>query len=115
VDLSLFLDFLDRMRRIEVQGSTGTSPSQRATMTYASLLAMGLFINSQSLVGDGARILQWWRLVISSNVCICDVGVWWWPLASASVEKSRNNFLQSFQDNYFFPSMYVSFHNCLLM
>jgi hypothetical protein len=42
------------MLRILVQDSTGMSPSRRTTMTYASLLAAGLFIESQILVDDGA-------------------------------------------------------------
>jgi hypothetical protein len=54
VELSLILDFVDGMRRILVQGSMGTSPDQRATVTCASLLAADLFIDSQILVGDGA-------------------------------------------------------------
>jgi hypothetical protein len=37
-----------------VQDSTGTFPGRRATTTCASLLAVGLFIDSQSLVRDGA-------------------------------------------------------------
>jgi hypothetical protein len=54
VDLSLFSYFMGGMRWFLVQGSTGTSPGQLATATCASLLAAGLFIDSQSLVGDGA-------------------------------------------------------------
>jgi hypothetical protein len=37
-----------------VQDSTGTFPGRHATMTCASLRAAGLFIDSQSLFGDGA-------------------------------------------------------------
>jgi hypothetical protein len=37
-----------------VQDSIGTSPGRRATTTCASLHAAGLFIDSQSLFGDGA-------------------------------------------------------------
>jgi hypothetical protein len=54
VELSLILDFVDGMRQILVQGSMGTSPDRRATVTCASLLAADLFIDSQILVGDGA-------------------------------------------------------------
>jgi hypothetical protein len=54
VDLSLFPDFIGGMRWFLFQGSTGTSPGRHATTTYASLLAAGLFIDSQSLIGDGA-------------------------------------------------------------
>lgn len=54
VDMPFFSDFVDVRRRILVQDSTGTSPGRRATVTCASLLAAGLFINLQSLVGDGA-------------------------------------------------------------
>jgi hypothetical protein len=49
-------DFIDRMRRILVQDSTRTSPSRLTTMTYALLLAAGLFIESQNLVDDGASL-----------------------------------------------------------
>jgi hypothetical protein len=54
VDLSLFPDFIDGMRQILVQDSMVTSLDCRVTTTCASLLAAGLFIGSQSLVGDGA-------------------------------------------------------------
>jgi hypothetical protein len=54
VDMPFFSDFVDGRRRILVQDSTGTSPGRRATATCASLLTAGLFIDSQSLVGDGA-------------------------------------------------------------
>jgi hypothetical protein len=54
VDLSSFPDFVDGMRRFLVQDNTTTFSGRRATTTYASLLAAGLFIDSQSLVGDGA-------------------------------------------------------------
>jgi hypothetical protein len=48
VDLSFFSDL--------VQDNTGTSPGRRATSTCGSLLAAGLFIDSQSLVGDGSLL-----------------------------------------------------------
>ena len=54
VDLSFLSDFVDGRRQILVQDSTGTSPGRRATTTCAFLRAAGLFIDSQSLVGDGA-------------------------------------------------------------
>jgi hypothetical protein len=54
VDLSFFSDFVDWRRRVLVQDSTETSPGRRATTTCALLRAAGLFIDSQSLVGDGA-------------------------------------------------------------
>ena len=66
VDLSFFLVLVDAMRQIWVQGSTGTSLDRRATATCALLLAAGLFIDSQSLVGDGASLdlamVEAWRL-----------------------------------------------------
>ena len=51
---SFLSDFVDGRRQILVQDSTGTSPGRRATTTCALLRAAGLFIDSQSLVGDGA-------------------------------------------------------------
>jgi hypothetical protein len=56
VDLSFFFTFIDGRRQILVQDNTGRSldPGQRATTTYASLRVAGLFIDSQSLVDDGA-------------------------------------------------------------
>jgi hypothetical protein len=53
IDLSFFLDFIDGIRRILVQDSTGMFSDRRVTTTYASLLAAGLL---QSLVGDGASL-----------------------------------------------------------
>jgi hypothetical protein len=53
VDLSLFSDFIDESLQILFQDNTGT-PGRRATTTCALLHAAGLFIDSQSLVGDGA-------------------------------------------------------------
>jgi hypothetical protein len=54
LDLSFFSDFVDGRQHILVQDSTGTSPGRRATTTCASFHAAGLFIDSQSLCGDGA-------------------------------------------------------------
>jgi hypothetical protein len=54
VDMSIFTDFVDGRRRI--QDNTWTSSGQCATTTCASLRAAGLFIDSQSLVGDGALL-----------------------------------------------------------
>jgi hypothetical protein len=54
VDLSSFPDFVNGIRRSLVQDSTGTFLDRRATTTCALLHAAGLFINSQSLVGDSA-------------------------------------------------------------
>jgi hypothetical protein len=54
MDLSFLLDFVKGMQWILVQDSTGTFSGRRATLTCALLLAAGLFIDSQSLVGDGA-------------------------------------------------------------
>jgi hypothetical protein len=54
VDLSFFSNFVDGRRRILVKDSTGTFLGRRATMTRASLCAAGLFIDPQSLFGDGA-------------------------------------------------------------
>jgi hypothetical protein len=56
VDLSSFPDFVDVMRRFLVQDSTGTFPGRRATTTYASLLAVGLFIDPQTLL---AMVILW--------------------------------------------------------
>jgi hypothetical protein len=39
-----------------VQDNMGTSRGRRATATRDSLLAAGLFIDSQTLVGDGALL-----------------------------------------------------------
>jgi hypothetical protein len=86
VDLSSFPDFVDGMRRSLVQDSTGTFPDRRATATCASLHAAGLFIDSQSLVGDGAssdltmvearRLFErlfrrLWRLVAAASFSEC--------------------------------------------
>lgn len=54
--MSFFFDFVDGRRRILVQDSMGTSLGRHATSTCASLLAAGLFIDSQSLIGDGALL-----------------------------------------------------------
>jgi hypothetical protein len=56
VDLSFSPDFFGGMRWILVQDSTGMSPGRRALATCASLLAAGLFIDSQSLVDDGVSL-----------------------------------------------------------
>ena len=56
VDMPFFSDFVDGRRQILVQDSTETFPGRHATATCASLLAAGLFIDSQSLVGDGAGL-----------------------------------------------------------
>jgi hypothetical protein len=54
VDLSFFSDFVDGRQRILVQDNTyGDIPSRHATATCALLRAAGMFIDSQSLVGDG--------------------------------------------------------------
>jgi hypothetical protein len=53
VDLPFFSDYVDRRRQVLVQDSTGTSPGRRATMIGALLHAPGIFIDSQSLIGDG--------------------------------------------------------------
>jgi hypothetical protein len=53
-DLPFFLDFVDGKRRVLVQDIMGTSPGRRATTTCALPRAADLFIDSQSLVGDGA-------------------------------------------------------------
>jgi hypothetical protein len=54
-------------------------------------------------------IWQWWRLSISSDVRLGDIGVWW-RLLGASAEKTMDGFiffyplgfsLQSVQDNGF--------------
>jgi hypothetical protein len=56
VDLSLFPNFVGGMQWFLVQCSTGTFPGRRATSTCALLHAAGMFIDSQSLVGDGASL-----------------------------------------------------------
>jgi hypothetical protein len=53
VDLSFFPDFIDGRRQILVQDSTGMSLDRRATVTCVSLRVADLFIDSQSLVGNG--------------------------------------------------------------
>jgi hypothetical protein len=52
--LSFFSDLIDGRRQILVQDSTRTSPGRRAIATCVLLRAARLFIDSQSLVGDGA-------------------------------------------------------------
>jgi hypothetical protein len=53
VDQSFFPDFVNGMRLIWVQDSTKTYPDRRGTMSCVSLLlAVGLFINSQSFICD---------------------------------------------------------------
>jgi hypothetical protein len=54
--MSFFSDFVDGRRQFLVQDSTRTSPSRRAITTCASLRAASLFIDSQSLVGNGALL-----------------------------------------------------------
>jgi hypothetical protein len=73
---------------------------QACSSTHNAPLAMVLF-----------WIWQWRRLGVSSNVRLDGgVGVWRWPLVSASAEKPRDSSeffyplgfsLQSVQDNYF--------------
>jgi hypothetical protein len=58
VDLSFFPDFIDEIRWILVQDSTGMSPARRAISICVLLLAVSLFIDSQSLVGDSASLDQ---------------------------------------------------------
>jgi hypothetical protein len=112
VDLSSFPDFVDGMRRFLVQGSTGTLPGRRATGTCASLQAAGLFIDSQSLVGDGASsdlaMVEAQRLFQRSCRRRWSLS---WPLASATAGNLRDGseffyplgcYLQYFQDNCFF-------------
>jgi hypothetical protein len=55
VDLSLFLDFVDEMWWILVQGGTGMAADQCAT-TCALMLAACLFIDSEILIGNGASL-----------------------------------------------------------
>jgi hypothetical protein len=66
VDLSLFPDFVGWMWWFFAQCRMGTSPGRRATSTYVLLRAAGLFIDSQSLAGDGAfldlAMVKAWRL-----------------------------------------------------
>jgi hypothetical protein len=56
VDLSIFPDFVDMMPWILVQDGIGIFPGRRATTTCALLLAAGLFIDSQSLVGENGSL-----------------------------------------------------------
>ena len=51
VDLPFFSDFVDGRQQILVQDSTGTSP---VDVPQRHVPAAGLFIDSQSLVGDDA-------------------------------------------------------------
>jgi hypothetical protein len=53
MDLPFFPNFIHGRRQILVQDSMETFPDRRATATSASLRAVGLFIDSQSLVRDG--------------------------------------------------------------
>jgi hypothetical protein len=81
-----FSDFVGGMRWFLIQCNTGTFPGRRATATCALLRATGLFIDSQSLVGDGASLdlamvearrlfqcLSWrcWSLAAVSNFSEC--------------------------------------------
>jgi hypothetical protein len=54
VDLSLFLDFVNRMQQILIQGSTRIFLGRRTIMTCAS---MRMVINSQSFVDDSALFI----------------------------------------------------------
>jgi hypothetical protein len=54
VDLSLFSYSIDGRRRVLIQDSAGTSPNRRDTTICVLLRATCLFIDSYSLVGDGA-------------------------------------------------------------
>jgi hypothetical protein len=55
VDLSLFSDFVVGCSSSWPEAVRG-APGQNTTVTCASLLAAGLFINSQSFVTDGAYL-----------------------------------------------------------
>jgi hypothetical protein len=63
--LPFFSDCIDGRRQFLVQDSTRTSPGRRATTTCASRRTTGLFIDSKSLVGDGALLdldmVEAWR------------------------------------------------------
>jgi hypothetical protein len=109
-DLALFPDFVDGMWWIWIQDSTGTSPGRRATATCASLFAAGLFIDLQSLFGDGAFLDLSWRFDVSSNRRLGVGEGWRRPLVSTSAANPRDSsvffyllgvYLQSFQDDYF--------------
>jgi hypothetical protein len=110
VDLSFFSDFVDGRLQILVQDSTGMFLGRRATSICVSLHAAGLFIDSQSLFGDGAfSDLAWWRLNVSFGICLDDAGVGRRPLAMVVAENPRDRFVfldllgfyLQIQDNYF--------------
>jgi hypothetical protein len=88
VNLSFLLDFVDGMQRILVEDSTGTFRGRCATSPCASLLAVGLFIDSQSLVGDGASsdlaMVESWQLF---KHCLGRH----WSLAAALTSASAGN------------------------
>jgi hypothetical protein len=86
MDMSFFSDFIDGRRQILIQDSMGTSLGRHATTTCASLLGAGMFIDSQSLIGDGTilnlamvearRFFQCpsrrpWRWVAATGYGIC--------------------------------------------
>jgi hypothetical protein len=102
VDLSLFLDFVNGIRWILAQGCTGTSPGQRATSTCASLLAAGLFIDSQSLIDNGALLDL--AMVEARRLFRRESRRRWCLVAAAGFSKymkPRITFMQSFQDTSF--------------
>jgi hypothetical protein len=129
VDLSLFPDFASTgcggSWFKEARGCPPVGMPQRhvsrwlqraSSSTHKASLAMMLL-----------RIWQWWRLDVSSNVCLGSVGGWGQPLVSASARKSRDGYvlfhilgfyLQSFQQICFlltcFPvSTFVSSCNLI--
>jgi hypothetical protein len=98
VDMSLFPDFVDGMRWILLQARMGMSPGRRAIATCALLVPAGRAYSSThkaSLAMVLLWIWQWWRLDVSSNVCLGGVGAWRRPLVSASAENPRNGFVFS--------------------
>jgi hypothetical protein len=119
----------DGRRQILVQDSTGTSPGRRATVTCVSLRAAGLFIDSQSLVGDGAfsdlAMVETRHLFrCSSRRCWSYVG--WRPLVTVVAGNPRDHFVfldllgfyMQIQDNHFIPacllvSTYVAYCNLI--
>jgi hypothetical protein len=79
MDLPFFSDFIDRSQGNLVQDSTGTSPGRCATATSALLRVVGLFIDSQRLVGDGALLDQ---AMVGAQLRCASRECWSWTAAA---------------------------------
>jgi hypothetical protein len=124
MDLSLFSNFIDRMRQILVQVKHGdasqsmchndmcfaacSEPVHRLTVSLAMMLLW---------------IRQWWRLDVSYNVRLGGIGVWRRPLASASAGSPRGwfwiflsfNVISAMFLGQLFFGLSFSFHVCVFM